>query len=476
MPEEGAQYFPAAVEFSPGIIQLGEVLSIAAEHEGNWNAMVEDVKDRYFAQSAQRRADPEERVAQQLQRARNVLWGMGPSGYQLLSLDDETLTEAGKELLTIEGERARHEALAAHILKRLNGMTLLQATRDLRARGEAVTKNTLHRELERHGIDMPRATVNHLRAIAWLRKGGVIAERGYDIDEERVERLTGMSLADIEGWAALTSAQTAFLRTLRRMAEVHGGGGLPAKAVIDQAVYEHGRLFPSDRIRAEVTRPLEEAGWISVATVSSGRGGKSGLVRPTEKLLRIDVEAVTDFSGVGIPPDLRPRLNIPMDQIHRELTSEDRNVRGVALELLALRLAIDLALMPLRFRERSRRTGGAEVDLLADAVHLHYSRWLFQCKNTRSVDLSDLAKELGMATLLKGHVVVMVTTGRFAKSVRAYADEMMRTGTLQVILVDGTLLEQYRQSGAARLMAHFHSVAGATMRLKRDQVVDPGPE
>lgn len=149
---------------------------------------------------------------------------------------------------------------------------------------------------------------------------------------------------------------------------------------------------------------------------------------------------MTDFEGVGIPPDLRPHLNTPLSEIYENLTSDDKNVRGIALELLALRISIDLALMPLRFRERSNRTGGAEVDLLVDAVHLHYSRWLFQCKNTPTVDLADLAKEVGMARLLKGHVVVMVTTGRFARSVQDYADEMMRTDSLQIVLIDGKLL------------------------------------
>ena len=267
--------------------------------------------------------------------------------------------------------------------------------------------------------------------------------------------------------------QAAFLRTLRRMIEVRGTQELPVKAVVDQAVYEHGRVFRPDQIRAEVTRPLEEAGYIRVTTASTGRGGKSGLVQATEKLLNVNLELVTDFSGVGIPPDLRPLLNTPLEQILQDLDASDRNTRGIALELLALRLAIDLGLMPLRFRERSNKTGGAEVDLLADAVHLHYSRWLFQCKNTKTVDLTDLAKEIGMATMLSGHVVVMVTTGRFASSVRVYAEEVMRTTPLQVVLVEASTLRKYRQSGALSLMGHFHAVAGEVMGVKRSQVTDP---
>ncbi len=40
-----------------------------------------------------------------------------------------------------------------------------------------------------------------------------------------------------------------------------------------------------------------------------------------------------------------------------------------------------------------------KVDLIAEGAHLLFSRWLFQCKATKStVQLSDLAKEIGMAT------------------------------------------------------------------------------
>lgn len=472
MSEERGQYFPAAVEFSPGIVELGVVLEVVAENAGDWDATAEAVRARYFSESATSREDPEERLGQQLQRARNVLWGMGPNGYQLLSLEDATLTSVGQQLLEAQDDDLRHELLAAHILTRLNGMTLLQSIRDLQARGDRITKSSLHRELERHGIDLPRATTHHQRAVAWLRTAGVISEGGYGIDEEAVQRLTGMSTEDVEEWSFLAPGQAAFLRTLRRMVEVRGSQELPVKAVVDQSVYEHGRVFRTDQIRAEVSRPLEKAGYIEVTTASTGRGGKSGVVKATEKLLNVNLELVTDFSGVGIPPDLRPLLNTPLDQIHQNLGDSDRNVRGIALELLALRLSIDLGLMPLQFRERSNKTGGAEVDLLADAVHLHYSRWLFQCKNTKTVDLSDLAKEIGMATMLNGHVVVMVTTGRFASSVQTYAEEVMRTTPLQVVLVDGNALRKYRQSGALSLMGHFHDVAGEVMRLKRSQVTE----
>lgn len=122
-------------------------------------------------------------------------------------------------------------------------------------------------------------------------------------------------------------------------------------------------------------------------------------------------------------------------------------------------------------RVRGVRTGGAEVDLVAEGAHLHFSRWLFQCKNTKSVDVTVLAKEIGMATLLQAQVVVIVTTGRFTQTVRTYADRTTLTTPFQVVLLDGDDLEHYRLGGAPTLRATLRSSAQHALRAKRPQVI-----
>ena len=134
-------------------------------------------------------------------------------------------------------------------------------------------------------------------------------------------------------------------------------------------------------------------------------------------------------------------------------------------------MATDLTLIPTRLRERGTTTGGAEVDLIAEAAHLHFSRWLLQCKNTKSVGVSALAKEVGMAVLLKAHVVVMVTTGKFSSAVVTYAEELASTGHLQAVLMDQEVLASYRSSGPRALRAHFQEIARRTLEVKRPQVV-----
>ena len=190
----------------------------------------------------------------------------------------------------------------------------------------------------------------------------------------------------------------------------------------------------------------------------------------TEKLLDLNIDLLPQGDEWGVPDDLRPLMDTPLDEIVSGLKANSTHDKGMALELLALRIATDATLIPLRFRLLANETGGAEVDLVAEGVHLHFSRWLFQCKNTKTVALADLAKEIGMAVMLRAHVAVMVTTGRFASSVETYARELMDTHPLQVILIDGQLIEIYKDRGLGHLLEFLKGQAEATMRVKRGQV------
>jgi hypothetical protein len=111
-----------------------------------------------------------------------------------------------------------------------------------------------------------------------------------------------------------------------------------------------------------------------------------------------------------------------------------------------------------------------EVDLLAEGVHLHFSRWLFQCKNQKSaVTLGTLAKEIGMAVLLQAHVIVLATTGRFATSVRAHADQVTQTTAMHVVLVDGAAIDQFSRGSDDAIKRHFRAGATEALRLKEPQ-------
>lgn len=172
----------------------------------------------------------------------------------------------------------------------------------------------------------------------------------------------------------------------------------------------------------------------------------------------------------GIPAEVREKLNTPLEEIIHDLQSTDTNVKGPALEILSVRLAYELNLTPLRFWQRSRETQGAEVDLIVEGTHLHFSRWLFQYKNTKTVHLSALAKGIGIAALTKAHVIVLVATGRFTSTVTQHADGLAETTPLQVVLLNGDVLKRYYKDGPNFLIQYFRTNAESVMRLKRRQL------
>jgi hypothetical protein len=328
------------------------------------------------------------------------------------------------------------------------------------------------------GKPIPENTTDHLILLKWLREAKVLDK--YVIDEDVFARLAGITAQEEKEIVNLSRAQRAFLRVLKDFSEIHGKNPIPAKTVKDHCVLQYPGLLKGDRLADQVLEPLEVGGWLTRPSSSGeGRGAKSGRVAATDKLVGLKPEYLKAERSGGIPPEVRDKLNTPLEEIVRDLALEDTHIKGLALEVLSVRLAYELGLTPLRFRERGRETQGAEVDMIAEGIHLHFSRWLFQCKNTRTVSLAALAKEIGMAVLLKAHVIVLVTTGRFAETVREHADGLAETTPLQVVLIDGEVLKQYQERGATYLVHHFRTTAEGTMRLKRRQVSSedqPGAE
>jgi hypothetical protein len=458
---------PEANEFSPGQVDLVTVLQLAASNAADRDGLVEAIRARYFDDAAASRADPEEQYKQQRTRANNVLIGM--KGYGLFELESSTLTDAGQAILD---SASPADDFARHILLSCNGIGVLRAVLELQLRDAAVTKSSLQVELENSGFELPRATTHHTKLLQWLRCADVLPARGYDINQRRVEELSGVVLSEALEWDELSHPQKAFLITLRNTAlsqdpEV----AVPAKLVVSLATETYGKVFREDQLARTIFAPLAEQGWILLPASKDGRGGKSPSITAAPKLLSLSSGSIGASVESDLPAEVVAQLRKPLADVIAGLKSNDKHTKGIALEALAVRIASDLGVAPRRFRERGVATGGAEVDLIGEAAHLHFSRWLFQCKNTASVALSDLAKEIGMATLLKAHVVVMVTTGTFRSSVVEYSKEIARTTPLQVALLDGNAVEQYVRKGSPFLLEHFRAHATGIMKLKSSQVL-----
>ncbi len=464
---------PFSGEFSPGQVDLIEVIQLAYTHSGNETALVEAVRAKYFAGAAAHRKNPAERLAQQRKRAGNVVIGL--KNYALLDRKAISLTDVGESVL-MAGAAEGYSIFARHVLETCSGGDVLQSVRDLQKRGERVTKRSLHLDLARRGFAMPTATTAHQTVLNWLAKASVIdPEHGYQINEARFAAVAGLTVEALDEIAELTREQRAFLQTLRGLAAVEGTTPLTTSDVYRNARVQHGEIFPDDQLSAKVLHPLAKAGWVLLTGQGSGagRGSKSGLIAATPKLISLDPSRLAPAPEEDIPAELRPLLNTPLATIYDDLQSSDTHRKGLALELLALRIVIHLGLHPKQFRLRSKQTGGSEVDLVAEGTHLHFSRWVIQCKNTADVHVSALDKEIGMAFRTKSHVIVLVTTGRFSRGVQVAADELARDSYLQVVLVDGDTLRRYREQGMRHLLEYFQDQAGATMKLKREQLRTP---
>lgn len=308
MSGESRKSLPAANEFSPGQINVYKVLSLIELNEGERGPVVEAIRAEYFLDSALTKTG-EARLKQQRTRANNVL--IGASQYGLFDLKANRLTQLGRELLTTEDDEELYEQLAGHILVNLHGLEVLHAVRDLRARDEPVTKQSLQQALEERGFSLPRATTHHTKLIGWLRLASVVT-RDYEIDEEQVAQLAGATVGVVDEWAALTKEQQSFLRVLKAL-EQTTDDPVPTRQVVDAVITEYGRVFSrTDNFASALYGPLHDAGWIEWSGTGPGRGGKSGTVRAAKKLAETDLDVLPELEGVGIPPELRPRLKTPL--------------------------------------------------------------------------------------------------------------------------------------------------------------------
>jgi hypothetical protein len=456
---------PNMNEFSPGTLgtsRIKDVLSLLAPHQGNKAAMVQALLTRpRLAQTS----DAKQRSV----RAGNVLIGMSQCG--LLSRESSRVlpvfTELGNQLLAMSDEEATL-AFAKHLLLEAHGLELIDAVEMIRARGERVDSQSIRDELRARQFVVTENEGNPSKIRLWLEAAGLVSSE-WIVEDAALRSLIGVGAGFLQVWNGLTRAQRVFAKQAKSLDVVDEGQGVPVRQIKKLCEISHHRIFPEGHLREKVVQPLVAAGLLEAQGTGTGRGGDSGNVRVCDSLRELQIELPSEGMS-GIPTDLRDKLATPLSTIISDLDNASKNKRGIALELLALRLVRDIGLFPVCFRERSAKTQEAEVDLIAQGVHLHYSRWLVQCKNTASVEVSDIAKEVGMAVVLKAHVILMVTTGTFRRTVQTYANGLASSSALQAILVDGALLKKYQQSGAAAIIEGLQKNAYNVLALKAPQV------
>jgi hypothetical protein len=411
-----------------------------------------------------------------LQRRKNVLITLASLGFVERDGPNVSITPTGKEIRDAPDRLTAIRTMCRHVIEKRNGFAILRAVDALDRSDTHATKKSLQRQLELDGItDLSNATTDHTTLANWMCEAGLLkrTSQGYRLSEHGMNSALGFGTADLAAMEKLTEQQRLFARELKRRSIIQPEEAwMQAGEVFDACAAMRPALFNNhDQMRAKVTLPLEEAGWIEFDHTKSkgtGRGGKGGWIRPGKTLNAIPVDDLLPQYLDLVPNDLRAKLSTPPSLVRAMLPDPDTGVRGLGLELVALRMAIDLGLRPAGFRLRaSETTGGTEIDLMAEDRHRGYILWTFQCKNTASnVTASHVAKEVGIATTLRSHIIVMVSTAGFSRPALDYAAETARNTPLQFIFIDGDELGRYLEHGADWLVKHVSRCTERTARIK----------
>lgn len=457
---------PFGAQFSPNQVVLPELLDIIHRNAGDRDKIAEDIRDAFFATHAQDSADPQ---VERLKIAGNTVIAL--QAYELLDSDTTKPTNLASELLAAarKSEDLLYERFAEHILVNLKGLVLVETLEAMQSAGDRISLPTIRKRLEQRGLYVPRGTVHISSMRLWLAKAGIFdpsvasGPRIYHVDRRRLKQILGIGLDAIDKLAQLNKEQRAFLRALVRISET---GPFAANSVADLATTLYGVEYNHKALPKTVLFPLQDIGYIVAEKTTRGRGAKSYEVRRTQKFSREISEPILSAAAeeAGLVP--KELFELPLSKILSDLDSSDTYVKGKALELLAIYFTRLLDLEFKGWRLRSADTGGAEVDVIVEGARFIFSRWQIQAKNTKTVRLDDVAKEVGLSlTFIYSNVVMLVTTGNFTSDACGYANHVMKTSNLNVILLNGSDLDLVSQN-PMEIVTILNSKAENAMRVK----------
>lgn len=434
----GDAFSPGSLRFSEdGPCQLPLVLQLAKKHEGDEEAFVEEIADRFYEGSSQ-----------PLETARNVALGMNTrSGYGLID-DNFEFTEVGRSLYDVRDyEVEMYERFAEHILHNLHGLKVLDIINDLQMAGQSTTVTNICRELDRQYdlyVDESSTHLNQMRG--WLSQApgdvdGQLINTGthhIEVDWEKVDELAGVDSEDRLELSGLSEAQQGFLLAL---ASIDPDEPILNNKVRDLAQDAYGVYIDHKSITADILDPLEEAGFITYESTVDVTG-KPSRVAFTDKfeaeVLEPVLKNVAERSGVP-----RSILRRSYDEIREQLDADLAYMKGQALEALTIKIGLQLDLEFAGWQVRGRETGGAEVDAIMDSSGLGFNRWQIQCKNTKDrLRTKQVAKEVGLARMLQSNIILMVARSGVVPDARRYAKKVMATENITILFLTGADLDE----------------------------------
>jgi site-specific DNA-methyltransferase (cytosine-N4-specific) len=452
--------FPNSSQFSPTQTPLPELLQVVFDNQPDRNKIKQAISTRFFSKSA----DPD--------ISENTIYAL--SEYKLLNkpTDDISfaeLTSIGQSLLE-KGKSghfsAMYEELARHILLELHGLELVQCVDDIASRGGKITKATISKELNYRGLHIPN-NGTHLNGMRqWLEQAGLVEHGKWQVSENVLHSILGTTNnEELDNFTQLSREQRAFALAFARMNQPVA----LSNKVANYASSLFGVEYPEGGLPQSTLFALRDVGLITCEKTTGGQGSKPYVVRPTEKLKNEYIEPIFNAIENSAGIQYRTLIRMPFSEILEGLDNESKHNKGLALEALAFYLARLIGLDFVKWRLRSRQTGGAEIDVIFEGKNLIFSRWQIQCKNSSQATLEDIAKEVGLAQIINSNVIMIVTTGRIGDQARNFAERVMRDTNYHVILLHKKHLLRLRDDPSSIVDVLTEQATNA-MAIKRGQI------
>lgn len=455
---------PNSSQFSPVQTPLPKLLLLVRQFQPDRKAVSLAILQEFFPGRAKRTED--------WKLANNTVIAMSQYGLVNKPKKDQSyvsLTDLGQDLAQ-KGEDGKDDELyadfARHILLNLRGLDVLTTVDDLAERGKTPTKALIIKELaERNIYHPPNGThANGMRQ--WFEQAGLVEKDKWQANKERLQDLLGLSTTELDILAGLTKEQRDFAKAFARL---NTDKELSNK-VAQYASTLYGTEFPEGGLPQSVLFALGDAGLITYKKTTAGQGAKPYIVYSTEKLKNDLIEPILDAIEQSVGIQYRTLIRKKYSDILVDLKSTSSHVKGLALEALAFNLGRLLGLQFVRWRLRSNATGGAELDVVMEGDRLVFSRWQIQCKNSAQATLEDIAKEVGIAQVIKANVILIVCTGKIGPAARTFAKQVMAETNLYVALLDGKNLKQL-ELNPAEISNIMNNQAHEAMTIKKTQVL-----
>jgi hypothetical protein len=415
----GDAFSPAQLTTDGNEEALPLVLEMIEGCDGEPEVFDQAVADRFFSDSP----DP-------LTRAENVRFALRThSGYGLVN-DDFEFTERGQDLYDLRDRPAElYAVFAEHILLNLHGLEVIESIRDLEALGLQTTEHNIRQHLSDHyGIQMGETSNHWSQMRAWLAKADIIntGVHVYDVDDERIEQIAGVTDSDLVVLDQLTSEQAAFLRTL---AIVDPDSAIPNNRVRRAAEEAFGIEIQQSNIGRRVLDPLAELEYIEW---EHNEGAPNQLWTTDQFDADVLVPVLEAFSDrVGVP---KTALRQSFSDLDRALPAQSDDEHGQPLETLTAKFGYLLDLDFVGWS--SRGEGNKNVTALFERTRTSYERWQLTCLDPEQpVRPVDVTQAVGTGSSLQASTVMIVSLQGVTLEARQLAARIMQRSETTILIV-----------------------------------------